>query len=101
MLSQDAVSPSYMRRSVVDVHHRKNYYIIPVNMLGQDIFIRATEIKRISDIIKLPSGDNKLVKVPVSKNMLDSHMKGRLGIISRLMVTMIIGDGEVKSSIFP
>ncbi|XP_039123130.1 uncharacterized protein LOC120259563 isoform X5 [Dioscorea cayenensis subsp. rotundata] len=93
--NKDAVSPSYMRRSVVDVHHRKNYYIIPVNMLGQDIFIRATEIKRISDIIKLPSGDNKLVKVPVSKNMLDSHMKGRLGIISRLMVTMIIGDGEL------
>lgn len=83
-------------RSIIDVHHRKNYYIIPQNKLGQDIYIRVAEIKRFSNIIKMPSGDNKPVKVPVAKNMLDSHLKGKLGKVSRSMVTVIIGDAEVK-----
>ncbi|KAJ0970742.1 hypothetical protein J5N97_018701 [Dioscorea zingiberensis] len=95
--NRDAVSPSYTRRSMVDVHHRKNYYIIPVNKLGQDIFIRATEIKRISNFTKLPSGDNKLVKVPVSKDMLDSHMKGALGSVPPSMVTVIIANAELPA----
>lgn len=86
---------SSMERAVIDVHHRKNYYIIPHNKLGQDIYIRATETKRFSHIIKMPSGDNKPVKVPVAKNMLDSHLNGKLGTISRSMVTIIIADAEL------
>ncbi|ONK73416.1 uncharacterized protein A4U43_C04F31270 [Asparagus officinalis] len=81
-------------RSIIDVHHRENYYIIPQNKLGQDIYIRAAEIEKFSNIIKMPSGDNKPVKVPVAKNMLDSHLKGKLGRVSRSMVMIIIGDAE-------
>ncbi|CAN4127752.1 unnamed protein product [Withania somnifera] len=61
---QDAVSPTGGSRSIIDVHHRRNYFIIPQNKLGQDIFIRATEIKGLPGIIKMPSGDSKPIKVP-------------------------------------
>lgn len=64
-------------------------------MLGRDIFIRATEIRGISNIIRMPSGDIKPVKVPVSKNMLDSHLKGNLCRTFRTMVTVIILDAQV------
>lgn len=93
---QEAVSPTYSERSIIDIHHRKNYYIIPQNRLGQDIYIRTTEFNRISNIIKMPSGDNKRVKVPVSKNMLDSHLKVKPGRVSRSMVTIVIADAEVR-----
>lgn len=43
----------------------------------------------------MPSGDTKPVKVPVSKNMLDSHLKGKLCKKLRTMVTVIIADAQV------
>lgn len=43
----------------------------------------------------MPSGDMKAVKVPVSKNMLDSHLKGRLCKKPRRMVTVVIADAQV------
>lgn len=92
---REAVSPTHDERSIINIHHRKNYYIIPQNKLGQDIYMRLTEFRRISDIIKMPSGDKKPVKVPVSKNMLDSHLKGKPGTISRSMVTIVIADAEL------
>ncbi|XP_073111690.1 uncharacterized protein [Elaeis guineensis] len=92
---REAVSPTYSERSIIDIHHRKNYYIIPQNKLGQDIYIRTTEFNRISNIIKMPSGDNKPVKVPVAKNMLDSHLKGKSDRASRSMVTILIADAEL------
>lgn len=83
-------------RSIIDVHHRKNCYIIPQNKLGQDIYIRTAETRQFSNIIKMPSGDIKPIKVPVAKDMLDSHLKGKQGGVSRSMVTIIIGDAEVR-----
>ncbi|XVF52445.1 hypothetical protein PTKIN_Ptkin05aG0018700 [Pterospermum kingtungense] len=88
----EVFSPTSATRSIVDVHHKKNYYIIPQNKLGQDIFIRATEMRGFSNIIRMPSGDTKPIKVPVSKNMLDSHLKGKLCRKTRTMVTIIIAD---------
>lgn len=43
----------------------------------------------------MPSGDMRPLKVPVSKNMLDSHLKGKLFRKVRRMVTLIIVDGQV------
>lgn len=43
----------------------------------------------------MPSGDMKPVKVPVSKNMLDSHLKGKLFKKVRRMMIVMIADGEV------
>ncbi|KAL6008539.1 hypothetical protein ACLOJK_034052 [Asimina triloba] len=94
---RDAVSPTDNGRSIIDIHHRKDYYIIPKNMLGKDIFIRATELRGISNIIRLPSGGIKQVKVPVLKNMLDSHLKGKLGKRTQIMVTVIISDAELPN----
>ncbi|XWS49634.1 hypothetical protein CRYUN_Cryun12cG0020000 [Craigia yunnanensis] len=88
----EAFSPTSATRSIVDVHHKRSYYIIPQNKLGQDIFIRATEMRGFSDIIRMPSGDTKPIKVPVSKNMLDSHLRGKLCKKTRMMVTIIIAD---------
>ncbi|MQL82392.1 hypothetical protein Taro_014849, partial [Colocasia esculenta] len=89
------ISPTYEGGSVIDAHHRRNYYIIPQNKLGQDIYIRVAENKRFSDIIKMPSGDNKCVTVPVSKNLMDSHFKGKHNKVSRSLVSIIIADAEV------
>lgn len=93
---QDAVSPIGGSRSIIDVHHRRNYFIIPQNNLGQDIFIRATEIRGLPSIIKMPSGDSKPIKVPVAKNMLDSHLKGSLFKKGNIMVTIIIAAAEFQ-----
>ncbi|VVA93348.1 unnamed protein product [Arabis nemorensis] len=82
-------------RSVLEVHQKKNYFIIPQNKLGQDIYIRPTEIKGFKDIVKMPSGDTKPVKVPVLTNMLDSHLRGELCRNPRIMVTVILMDAQL------
>lgn len=79
----------------MDNVHKRNYYIIPQNKLGQDIYIRATEARGLQNIIRMPSGDMKAVKVPVSKNMLESHLKGKLCRKIRSMVTVIIAEAQV------
>ncbi|EOA17894.1 hypothetical protein CARUB_v10006303mg [Capsella rubella] len=81
--------------SVIEVHQKKNYYIIPQNKLGQDIYIRATEIKGFKDIVKMPSEDMRPVKVPVLTNMLDSHLRGELCRNPRIMVTVIVIDAQL------
>ncbi|KAJ0048722.1 hypothetical protein Pint_15724 [Pistacia integerrima] len=95
--TREAFPPTYGGRSIIDVHHKRNYFIIPQNKLGQDIFIRDTEIRGFSNIIRMPSGDMKPVKVPVSKNMLDSHLKGKYCGKVRTMVTLIIVDAQFPS----
>ncbi|KAL2987622.1 hypothetical protein AAZX31_11G038900 [Glycine max] len=90
----DAFSPTYGGNSIIDTLHKKNYYIIPQNKLGQDIFIRVTEARGLQNIIRMPSGDMKAVKVPVSKNMLESHLKGKLCRKIRTMVTIIIAEAQ-------
>ncbi|XP_019086561.1 PREDICTED: uncharacterized protein LOC104718635 [Camelina sativa] len=82
-------------KSVIEVHQKKNYFIIPQNKLGQDIYIRATEIKGFKDIVKMPSGDIRPVKVPVLTNMLDSHLRGDLCRNPRIMVTVIVIDAQL------
>ncbi|XP_073000916.1 uncharacterized protein [Typha latifolia] len=95
---KEAVSPPHSEKAILDVHHRKNYYIIPLNKLGQDIYIRAIEFNRVPNIIQMPSGDDKPIKVPVSKNLLDSHVKLKAGRVFRSMVTVIIADAELRIS---
>lgn len=80
---------------IIDIHQKRNYYVIPVNNLGQDIFIRATEIRGLQNIIKMPSGGMKPLKVPVLKNMLDAHFKGILCKKLRTMVSVMITEAEV------
>lgn len=92
---REAVSPTHGLRSVIDVHQRRNYYIIPQNKLGQDIFIRAAENAGFSNVLRMPSGDMTPVKVPVSKNMMESHLKGKLSTKDRTMVTVAIVDAEL------
>lgn len=82
-------------KSIGDVHAKRDYFIIPQNKLGQDIYIRATEIRGLQNVIRMPSGDMKPLKVPVSKNMLDSHLEGKHFKKDRRMVTVIISDGQV------
>ncbi|XP_028077973.1 LOW QUALITY PROTEIN: uncharacterized protein LOC114279888 [Camellia sinensis] len=91
---KDVNSPTYGGGPFIDVRHRRDYYIIPQNKLGQDIFIRATEVRGLQNIIKMPSGDMKPIKVPVLKNMLESHLKGHLCKKLRTMVTIIIAEAE-------
>lgn len=93
---EEAVSSTYGGGSIIGVHHKRDYFIIPRNKLGQDIFIRATEIRGLPNIIRMPSGDMKPLKVPVLKNMLDSHMKGKLGGKVRAMVTVLVADAQVN-----
>ncbi|RDY03158.1 Vacuolar protein sorting-associated protein 13C, partial [Mucuna pruriens] len=92
--NRDAFSPTYGGNSIIDTLHKRNYYIIPQNKLGQDIYIRATEARGLQNITRMPSGDMKAVKVPVSKNMLESHLKGKLGRKIRTMVTIIIAEAQ-------
>lgn len=92
--NRDTSSPTYGGNSTVDAIHKRNYYIIPQNKLGQDIFIRATEARGLQNIIKMPSGDMKAVKVPVSKDMLESHLRGKLCRKIRTMVTIIIAEAQ-------
>lgn len=82
-------------KSVIEVHQKKTYFIIPQNKLGQDIYIRPTEIKGFKDIVKMPSGDMRPVKVPVLTNMLDSHLRGELCSNPRIMVTVIVVDAQL------
>ncbi|KAG9452487.1 hypothetical protein H6P81_005391 [Aristolochia fimbriata] len=91
----EVAAPAFDGKSVIDYQHRKNYYIIPQNRLGQDIYIRATELRGLTNIVRMPSGDAKPVKVPVSKNMLDAHIKGKTRRSARGMVTVIISDGQL------
>ncbi|XP_068305501.1 uncharacterized protein [Pyrus communis] len=91
---REVSSPTDGGRSAIDVHHKRNYNIMPQNKLGQDIFVRATELRGLATIIKMPSGDMRPVKVPASKNMLDSHLQGKLFRKVRTMVTLIIVDGQ-------
>lgn len=95
MLKQEKFSPISGGRSIIGIHDQRNYHIIPKNILGQDIFIRATELRGLTNIIRMPSGDMKPVKVPVSKNMLDSHLKGKLCKKVRRMVIVTIADAQV------
>ncbi|KAL8266737.1 hypothetical protein R6Q59_004081 [Mikania micrantha] len=90
---REAISPSG-GTPVIDVHHSKNYFVIPQNKLGQDIYVRATETRGLPHVIKMPSGEKKSLKVPVSKNMLDSHLKGNLYKKLRSMVTVIISQAQ-------
>ncbi|KAK2995313.1 hypothetical protein RJ640_023827 [Escallonia rubra] len=92
--NNEAVSPSHGGRPIIDIHHRRNYFVSPQNKLGQDIFIRATEIRGLPNIIKMPSGEMKPLKVPVSKNMLNAHFKGDLCRKVRMMATIIIAEAE-------
>ncbi|XP_052211647.1 uncharacterized protein LOC127814276 isoform X2 [Diospyros lotus] len=93
---KEAVSPAYDGRPFIGIHHKRNYHIIPQNKLGQEIFIRATEIRGLPNVIKMPSGDMKPLKVRVWSNMLDSHLKGVLCKKVRTMVTIIIAEAELQ-----
>ena len=85
---------SSTERPVLDVHRRRSYYIVPQNKLGQDIYIRTTENSS-SLVTLLPSGDDRSIKVPASKDLLDSHLNGKSAKSSRLMITAILADAEV------
>lgn len=93
---QDPASPTGKRGSIINIHHEKNYYLIPENKLGQDIFIRANDTGDISNVIKMTSGGRKPLRVPVLKSMLDSHLKGNLCDDVRQMVTIIVAEAELK-----
>uniref|UniRef100_A0A0Q3N5I8 PH domain-containing protein n=1 Tax=Setaria italica TaxID=4555 RepID=A0A0Q3N5I8_SETIT len=86
---------SSTEQPVLDVHRRRSYYVVPQNKLGQDIYIRTTENSS-SLVTLLPSGDDRSIKVPASKNLLDSHLNGKSVKSYRLMVTAILADAEVK-----
>ena len=85
---------SSTERPVLDVHRRKSYYIVPQNKLGQDIYIRTTENSS-SLVTLLPSGDDRSIKVPASKDLLDSHLNGKSAKSYLLMITAILADAEV------
>ncbi|KAL8141812.1 hypothetical protein V2J09_014844 [Rumex salicifolius] len=95
-IEREATSPDDSASSIIDIHHRRNYFIIPQNKLGQDIFIRAAEIKGLPRIMRMPTGDTKALRVPVSKNMLDSHLRGDTGQNIRTMVTILIAEAEFQ-----
>lgn len=86
---------SSTEQPVLDVHRRRSYYVVPQNKLGQDIYIRTTENSS-SLVTLLPSGDDRSIKVPASKNLLDSHLNGKSVKSYRLMVTAILADAEIK-----
>ncbi|CAI9095544.1 OLC1v1031527C1 [Oldenlandia corymbosa var. corymbosa] len=95
--NQESNSPTG-RRDIIDMHHRKNYHLIPENKLGRDIFIKVTENLSVSNIIKLPPGKTKPLKVPVSQNMLDSHFNGNLSGKMEQMVTFIVAEAEIPKT---
>ena len=68
--------------------------MVPQNKLGQDIYIRTTE-NRSSLVTLLPSGDDRSIKVPALRDLLDSHLNGRSVKSYRLMITAILADAEV------
>lgn len=80
---------------MVAVHQRRNEYIVPQNKLGEDIFIRTFQVSGLPDIIKMPAGDQKALKVLLPKNILDSHLRGRQPNNLRVMVTVIVAEAEV------
>ncbi|WVZ57683.1 hypothetical protein U9M48_008037 [Paspalum notatum var. saurae] len=86
---------SSVERPVLDVHQRRSYYVVPQNKLGQDIYIRTTENSS-SLVTLLPSGDDRSIKVPALKDLLDSHLNGRSIKPYRLMITAILADAEIK-----
>jgi vacuolar protein sorting-associated protein 13A/C len=86
---------SSTERPVLDVHRRSCYYIVPQNKLGQDIYIRTAENSS-SLVTLLPSGDDRSIKVPASKDLLDSHLNGKSAKSYRLMITAILADAEIK-----
>lgn len=88
---------SSAEQPVLDVHRRRSYYVVPQNKLGQDIYIRTAENSS-SLVTLLPSGDDRSIKVPASKNLLDSHLNGKSVRSYRLMVTAILADAEVALS---
>ncbi|WOL09557.1 hypothetical protein Cni_G18310 [Canna indica] len=93
----EPITPTSGESSIIDIHQKGDYYIIPQNKLGQDIYIRGTKYGRNSSIIKMPSGGTKPVKVPGLKNMLNSHLKRDLSVVSRSMLTIIIADAELPT----
>jgi vacuolar protein sorting-associated protein 13A/C len=94
--NQETSSPE---RPVLDVHQRRSYYIVPQNKLGQDVYIRTAE-RSSSLVTLLPSGDDRSIKVPASRNLLDSHLNGKSVKLYRLMITVILADAEVALSSF-
>jgi vacuolar protein sorting-associated protein 13A/C len=89
--NQETSSPS--ERPVLDVHQR-SYYIVPQNKLGQDVYIRTAE-RSSSLVTLLPSGDDRSIKVPASRNLLNSHLNGKSVKLYRLMITVILAHAEV------
>ncbi|KAL8101699.1 hypothetical protein AgCh_033550 [Apium graveolens] len=90
--ARDAVSSTLGKTPIIDIHHKRNFCVVPQNKLGQDIFVRATEIRGLPNIIKMPSGEMKPLKVPVLKNMLEAHLKGIHCMKLRTMVTIMISE---------
>ncbi|XP_021768084.1 uncharacterized protein LOC110732449 isoform X1 [Chenopodium quinoa] len=95
-VTREIVSLTHKDTSIDSVHHKRNYFIIPQNKLGQDIFIRVTDINELSSVFMMPSVDLKPLKVPVLKNMLDSHFRGNIGQNIRTMVTLMIAEAQFK-----
>ncbi|XP_051144600.1 uncharacterized protein LOC127260739 isoform X2 [Andrographis paniculata] len=91
----EANSPTSDVGSMIDVHQKRNYYIVPENKLGMDIFVRTSEVKGLPDIIKMPAGDRKMLKMPVSKNILDSHLEGSVHKKLRKLITVIVAEAEL------
>ncbi|KAK4786568.1 hypothetical protein SAY86_010401 [Trapa natans] len=91
-----SISSSYSGGAVIGAHHKRDYFIIPRNKLGQDIYIRATVVRGLSNTSRMPAGDMKPLKVPVLKNMLDSHLKGKLSTETRWMMIMLLLDGQIQ-----
>ncbi|CAA0838075.1 pleckstrin homology (PH) domain-containing protein [Striga hermonthica] len=94
-IHEEASSPTSNSVSLTAVHQKRSYYIVPQNKLGKDIFIRASAVKGLPDIIQMPAGDRKALKLPAPKNMLDSHLKGCLLQKRRMMVTVIVAEAEL------
>ncbi|KAL0372966.1 UNVERIFIED_CONTAM: putative vacuolar protein sorting-associated protein 13D [Sesamum calycinum] len=94
-LSHEASSSNIDGRWMATVHQRKNYYIVPQNKLGKDIYIRASEVMGLPRIIRMPAGDRKTLKMPVPDNMLDSHLKGGLLKKLPLILTIIVAEAEL------
>lgn len=82
---------------MIAVHQRRHHYIVPQNKLGKDIFIRTAGVRGFRNIVEMPSGDRKALKLPVPKNMLDSHLKGDLLKKLPVMVTIIVAEAQVRS----